>query len=183
MWADQALERFLEYSDVRSVLDVGAGAGEHAQRMRDAGMVVVETDWVHGVDYNQTPMGVFDGIWCSHVLEHQLNVNHFLRKVYSELRPDGVLAITVPPMKHDIVGGHVTVWNAGLLAYNLILAGFDLSQARVGEYGYNISIIIRRKAAALPRLHYDAGDIELLAPFWPWPVQQGFRGHGRSVRW
>ena len=46
----------------------------------------------------------------------------FLKKVHSLLNEGGYLAIIVPPRKPFIVGGHVTIWNAGLVLYNLILA-------------------------------------------------------------
>lgn len=184
MWAEEALERFITtVTPAGRVLDVGAGAGEHAARMRDAGLTVTEVDWDKGQDYNTwcSLAGEFDGVWCSHVLEHQQNVGLFLRKLRRDLKLGGVLALTVPPAKHNIVGGHLTIWNAGLLLYNLVMAGWDCREARVGAYGYNISVIVNRVDAILPRLAYDAGDIELLAPFFPIPVCQGFRGD--EVRW
>lgn len=184
MWAAEALERFSAAVPLPGrVLDVGSGSGEHAKALRAANYEVTELDWGKGQDYNTWTClaGSFDGIWCSHVLEHQQNVGSFLRKLRRDLRPGGLLAITVPPAKHDIVGGHLTLWNAGLLLYNLVVAGWDCHEARVGAYGYNISVIVNRVDAALPRLAYDQGDIEALAHFFPVPVHQGFRGD--LVRW
>ena len=111
----------------------------------------------------------FDYVICSHVLEHQLNVNSFLKKLYSLIENDGFLAITVPPARSTIVGGHLTNWNAGLLLYNLVLAGFDCSNAKILAYGYNISIIVqkKRKVSVIPSLGYDVGDIRLIKPFLP----------------
>src|SRR5690606_36120022 len=80
----------------------------------------------------------------------------------------GVLALTVPPLKSRIVGGHVSLWNAGLLLYNLVLAGFDCSRARILQYGYNISVILTKTPAELPRdLSFDRGDLRRLRPFLP----------------
>lgn len=186
MWADQALQRFVkDYPNVKRVLDVGSGAGEHAEVMRSHGMDVTEVDLRKGRDYNQTKFDLyFDGIWCSHVLEHQLNVNRFLTKLRYDLKVGGILAISVPPLKNAIVGGHVTLWNAGLLLYNLILAGWDCSTARVGRYDYNISVIVPRKDILdMPTLAYDTGDIELLAPYFPFPVAHGFNGANCVVNW
>ena len=126
---------------------------------------------------------LYDCIWCSHVLEHQLNVNHFLTKIFHTLKDDGVLAITVPPAKHEIVGGHVTLWNAGLLLYNLILAGFDCKDAAVKSYGYNISVIVNKRTAILPELNYDAGDINALNEFFPLGVYEGFDGNIQEINW
>ena len=186
MWATEALAKFLAADDLQTVLDIGSGNGVHAKIMRKAGMRVTEVDWLRGEDYNLTEFSEkFDGIWCSHVLEHQLDVNRFLRKIFMDLKIGGLLAVTVPPAKHEIVGGHVTLWNQGLLVYNLILAGFDCSEAKVSPVydGYNISVLVRKREALLPRLSYDAGDIELLAEFWPCEAAQGFDGSKMTVRW
>ncbi|HSH29766.1 MAG TPA: hypothetical protein VK971_07660, partial [Thiohalobacter sp.] len=114
---------------------------------------------------------------------HQVDPGAFLRRMYRDLKPGGVLAVTVPPLKHEIVGGHVTLWNAGLLLYQLIMAGFDCSQARVGTYGYNISVIVERQGFNMPDLKHDCGDIETLAPYFPLPVWQGFDGRVGDIGW
>jgi SAM-dependent methyltransferase len=190
MWAEQALERFLEYTNVYSVLDIGSGSGEHAKIMNEKGKDCYTCSMIPPAHYVGDYMELiglpdfYDGIWCSHVLEHQLNVNLFLKKIFKELKDDGVLAITVPPAKHNIVGGHVTLWNQGLLLYNLILAGFDCSEARVSPtYGYNISVIVKKKLAKPAELVYDAGDIEKLSHFFPFPAKQDFRGDEITVNW
>jgi SAM-dependent methyltransferase len=176
-------------SDVQNVLDIGSGTGEHAQIMRQAGKRVTTVSLAEGADhkcdYNSINFGQgkFDCIWASHVLEHQPNPRLFLQKCFYELADNGVMAVTVPPLKHNIVGGHVTLWNAGLLLYNLILAGFDCRKAKVKQYGYNISVVVRKKAAQLPDLEWDTGDIERLAEFFPMPVKQGFNGDIADINW
>lgn len=116
----------------------------------------------------------YDLVWCCHVLEHQLNVNLFLQKIFEV--SNKFITVTVPPLKHEIVGGHLTLWNSGLLLYNLIMAGFDCKQARIFQYGYNISLITPKIEAKLPILNRDAGDIEKLNKFFPINVKQGFNG-------
>ena len=116
-------------------------------------------------------------------MEHQLNVNHFLKKIFSCLKDDGILAITVPPLKEEIVGGHVSLWNAGLLLYNLILAGFNCKDASVKSYGYNISVIVKKKKAKLPNLKFDNGDIRDLAEFFPFNATEGFDGQIQEWNW
>lgn len=195
--AGQALERLLEYQDVKLIADVGSGTGEQAQVMRDRGKDVYTISLIPPADMVGDYMNLFapeqfDGIWASHVLEHQPNPNDFLKKCFGDLRDGGVLAVTVPPMKTNIVGGHVTLWNAGLLLYHLVLAGFDCREARVspvyssgpGFPPYNISVIVRKVEAKLPTdLHMDSGDIEKLAEFFPLPVYQGFDGNLQGIRW
>lgn len=71
-------------------------------------------------------------------------------------------------MKNTIVGGHVSIWNAGLILYRLILAGFDCSEASICRYGYNISVIVKKKEIyVLDKINYDKGDIRILEPYWP----------------
>ena len=185
----EALERFIKYDDVKTVLDIGSGAGRHARYMLEAGKEVTTLSLIPPADVlsdylsYQAPQP-FEGIWASHVLEHQPNVNLFLRKCFADLKPNGVLAVSVPPLKHGIVGGHLTLWSPGLLLYNLIIAGFDCAHARVGSYDYDISVIVRKAPADLPdNLHFDRGDIEKLGQFFPVPVVAGFDGRLPDIRW
>jgi SAM-dependent methyltransferase len=193
----QALRRLLAYPDVRRVLDVGSGSGEHARIMRQFGREVCTLDLAPPADVVADFMSWrtderFDAVWACHVLEHQVNPGAFLKKCRDLLTPGGFLFVTVPPLKHEVVGGHVTLWNAGLLLYQLVLAGFDCRDARVGTYSsgpgyppYNISAIVRFPGLpiALPTLKMDNGDIEALAPLFPVPVQHGFDGRLPDISW
>ncbi|QDU30118.1 bifunctional 3-demethylubiquinone-9 3-methyltransferase/ 2-octaprenyl-6-hydroxy phenol methylase [Anatilimnocola aggregata] len=195
--AEEALNKLIRDFSFDTVLDVGCGYGLHTARFRAAGKQVTPTDMFSffdgGVvtgDYLEVQFGQqFDCLWVSHVLEHQLNVNFFLKKLHRDLKEGGLLAISVPPLKHEIVGGHVTLWNAGIVLYNLILAGFDCSQARVKCYGYNISIITPKITAKLPydQLKFDNGDVDTLAEFFPkhpklkW--QQNVPGNIAQLNW
>jgi len=189
--AGQALDVALERFEFQTVLDIGSGQGLHAARFRAAGKRVVTLDasdhWgrpdVLGRLEDFDAVERFDLIWASHVLEHQVNPGAFLAKARALIAPGGFFAITVPPAKDQIVGGHVTIWNEGLLVYNLILAGFDCANVSVKRYGYNITAMGRAVTADLPRLTQDCGDIELLARFFPWPVAQGFNGCAPAVNW
>lgn len=186
--AYEAMEKLLTFSDVKTILDVGSGAGHHAAIMRGAGRNVVTNSLEAPADiigdFADIPeTDQFDSIWAAHVLEHQPNPNNFLKKCFRLLRDDGVLAVTVPPLKHNIVGGHVALFNPGLLLYHAILAGFDCREASVKQYGYNISLIVRKRAASLPELRMDQGDIETLAPFFPMAVWQGFDGQIQRINW
>jgi SAM-dependent methyltransferase len=187
----QALERLLALPviEVETVLDVGSGDGVHAAIMRAAGKKVWTVSLEEPADYvgdfaDWQSTVEFDAIWACHVFEHQPNAQQFLKNCRKHLRLGGVLAITVPPAKHNIVGGHVSIWNAGLLLYNLILAGFDCSEAQVGSYGYNISVIVRRGVdVKLPRLTYDHGDIIRLGHLFPTHMVDGTNGELQDIGW
>lgn len=185
--AHEALKKVL-CLDVKTILDVGSGEGKHAQKFKEAGKKVVTNSLEEPADiigdFADLPEDrKFDCIWAAHVLEHQPNPNLFLKKCYRLLNDNGILAVTVPPMKDKIVGGHVALFNGGLLLYHAILAGFDCSEAMLKQYDYNISLIVRKKEAILPDLRMDCGDIERLARFFPIPVKQGFDGCIDRVNW
>jgi SAM-dependent methyltransferase len=155
----EAIEKLLNDFEFQSLLDIGCGAGEHTSLFLTAGKDVTTIDAEHYHTFVPDISGnyetfsfneQFDAIWASHVLEHVLNVHMFLRKIFCDLKDDGVLAITVPPLKHNIVEGHLSLFNTGLLLYRLVSAGFDCSKAIARAYGYNISVIVRKKAIPLP---------------------------------
>jgi SAM-dependent methyltransferase len=172
----QTLKKLVEDYDFTTVLDVGSGDGHQAKALRECGKEVTETDYLREGDFMDWKSGTYDLVLACHVLEHQLNVNAFLKKCKSHISPDGFLAVVVPPAKHQIVGGHLTLWNAGLLMYNLILAGFDCSQAEILSYGYNVSVIVKNSEIELPVLGYDCGDIDKLAAFFPPGCSEPFDG-------
>ncbi|WP_158770756.1 bifunctional 2-polyprenyl-6-hydroxyphenol methylase/3-demethylubiquinol 3-O-methyltransferase UbiG [Paraglaciecola sp. L1A13] len=197
----QAMQKLLDDFEFNSVIDVGCGPGWHSR------VLLENSKQVTAIDYNRhasldlddfaknmnfietdfmtfTIVEQFDCVWCAHVLEHQLNPHNFLLKIKDIVKEDGVIAITVPPLKHEVVGGHVTLWNAGTLIYNLVLAGMDCSQIAVLQYGYNISVIFKKKSIKLPdSLRFANGDLEKLAPFVPSFVKQGFDGNIYSHNW
>lgn len=125
---------------------------------------------------------LWDCLWCSHTLEHQRNVGVFLDKMHEYSKTDSLVAITVPPRKDAIVGGHVSLWNAGLLLYNLVLSGFDCSRAMVTTEGYNVSVVvekadIREELSEIP-LEYNNGDIFKLKKFFPPELFKGPHSNG-----
>lgn len=189
------------------LLDIGSGLGQHADYFEHVGFNVTALDINISKDAVRTPDEIidfnaylprmplpteeaFDYIWACHVLEHQENVGDFLTHCLDLLKVDGFLVITVPPFKHNIVGGHLTAWNAGLLLYNLVLAGFDCSQAKALEYDYNISVIVKRPTFktsedifSLP-LKFDKGDVEVISPYMPEGCKtQSFNGDIKELNW
>lgn len=173
--SEDGMFKFIDMCKVNNcseILDIGSGSGYHAQYMSVAGLKVSTTDIKGKVtypgNYNILQLPKFDGIFCAHVLEHQLNVNSFLKKIHLDLKEEGILCVTVPPLKHLIVGGHVSLWNAGLIIYNLVLAGFDCSNASIKTYGYNISVVVKKISIKnFPRLVYDNGDMRALNKYFP----------------
>ena len=183
-WAEEACRLTLDSLPARAwVLDVGAGPGEQAQLFRAAGHVVEEIDLRSDTEFLGHQAPPYDCVWMSHVLEHMPDTHAALLHAKALTKPGGILAITVPPRKDAIVGGHVSLWNAGLLLYRLVLAGLDCREAAVASYGYNCSVVVRRQDVRLPALAWDAGDINRLAHLFPLPVQEGFNGMIERLNW
>lgn len=179
----QAIQKLLADFPFQTVLDVGSGDGSHAECFVRAGKTVTTIDYGRSASFLRKGNAIqtivadfnrylfpepFDCTWCSHVLEHQLDAHTFLRGLHRVTREGGVLAITVPPYRDTIVGGHVSFWNAGLLLYRLVLAGFDCREAAVLCDGYNISVILRKRSVDVrASLAYDSGDIKAIRPYLP----------------
>ena len=179
-----------------TILDIGAGEGLHANWFKDKGYDVKTTDIAEGHDYVgdfnriwykgiHEVHGKFDCVWASHVLEHQKSTGMFITSMLILVKPGGIIAVTVPPLKNNLVGGHLNLFTPLSLVYNMILAGLDCSGASVKRYGYNISIVTRNiQLPKFPDLKYDRGDIELLAKYFPVEVKQGTEGFSlEEVNW
>lgn len=201
MFSEDAIKKLIKDYKFQSVLDIGSGSGVHSKYFVNAGKTVSAVDLgcsiyyerkgtnyekvnVHHVDFFQFHSQPYDCVWASHVLEHQRNPGAFLEHCFN-LTKD-IFAVTVPPLKHNVVGGHLTLWNAGILIYNMILAGFDCSKASVLSWDYNISVIVHKSPVSsddLSSLHYDSGDIIRLAKYFPVPVHEGFDGQIACANW
>ena len=154
MRAKWAIVTLIEKFEFQNVLDIGCGPQKHTKVFEGFGKKVDTLDGC--AQYNPKLLGNFidiadtipdesyDCIWFSHVLEHEVNVGRFLSLVKTKLKNQGVLAITVPPLKHQIVGGHVNLYNLGLLIRVLVAAGFDCSQGIGHTYDYDVSFIVKK---------------------------------------
>jgi SAM-dependent methyltransferase len=159
--AKQAIWQLLQNYDFETVLDLGAGEGMHSEIFLEKGKKVTA---IVAYAENAMPKDLkdrlkfivadyleykfdeeFDCIWASHILEHQRNVGLFLDKVYSDLKAGGIFAVTVPPAEKLAGGGHGNYFTAGYLICHLIASGFDLTDMKIGEYGYNLSVICNKQ--------------------------------------
>lgn len=194
----ECLFKLLKDYQFTTVLDVGAGGSWVRRAFLANKKELTRIDYGKSVNYHKKSNDIvadyneykfdkqFDCIWCSHVLEHQKNVNIFLVKIFNDLKPGGVLAISIPPARPRVSGGHLTNWSEGLLLYNLVVAGFDCSEAKVKTYGYNISCILIKKERPAIELHYDKGDINRLKDFFPKDIKikkDRFKANFNSPDW
>ncbi|MGY1844625.1 class I SAM-dependent methyltransferase [Modestobacter sp. SYSU DS0875] len=93
------------------ILEVGAGSGALALRLRDAGFDVVPTDldppheWIHRLDldhpeWTEETRGPFDMVVCVETLEHVENPRQVLRSIRSLLRVGDRLLVSTPNVTH-----------------------------------------------------------------------------------
>ena len=156
IFGPDAMNKMLTEYSFSNLLEIGPGDGTHNKLIKESyhgditTIDIVDDIFVPDIkaDYQEHIFEKkFDAIWCSHVLEHVMNPFEFLKKLYNDLEDGGYLFLTVPPLKHNIVVGHYSLWNAALLLIHLIHAGFDCRSARVGTYGYNVSVIIQKDSS------------------------------------
>src|SRR5690606_13650170 len=115
----QAIPRFRAY-DFPVYLDVGAGPWDtHASRI---GRPRVTVDYLPPADlvgdYATLDTGrKWPAIWCSHTLEHILDPQSFIRKLFDDLELGGVLCLTVPRAHDEFIYSHVNLFTEGVLCY------------------------------------------------------------------
>jgi len=201
MRASKALQAVIERRPSH-ILDVGCGKGApHAAAFREAGLKVTTLDAVHMADIRYTfggyayqkdcgqwPLNDHDCIWMSHVLEHCENTCKTISSAAHMAGEDGLLAITVPQMKKALVGGHLHLFTAGTLVYQMIRSGLDCSKAMVCSSAREISVLVHVKWHGYsygPPYHLlrDNGEIQQLAKYFPWPVTHGMTDFPDTGEW
>lgn len=203
MFSDQAIKKVLSLKGVNKILDMGAGQCEqsnifakHNRKVTAIDIAPKPNNLNKNVKYIQcgfdecmeTP-GAFDCVWASHLIEHTLDLQHFLKMMNYYCKEGGYIAITFPPLKHQIVGGHVNLLNPGVLLYRLVLEGLDTKNAMIKQYGYNISVILKKRSheqffREKNLLKYDNGDIETISEYLPKGYNfQGFNGDIKDLNW
>lgn len=191
-WSLHTLFQLLSSYSFNTVLDIGGGVGQHASFLRHFGKKVFTVGLLHNADYVGDFMKIkfdqkFDCIWCSHTLEHQRNIGAFLEKIFDLIEDNGVLALTVPYQEREVLlGGHVSIWDPGLLCYNLVLSGFDLSEAKI-LISYDLALTtIKKEAAGFKDIKNSSAifdELETLQQYFPFKVHQRSCGIIRKVNW
>jgi SAM-dependent methyltransferase len=158
------LDLFLSASPGREVLDGGAGQGTLSRKLADLGFEVTSADssapavdvlrgrapgTVVQAELTSLPFqdGSFDGAVLGEVLEHIREDRHALREVARTLRPQGVLALSVPANPRlfgpsDRWAGHVRRYNRPELIEACSATGFTVQRC-VG-WGFPFSRLYHR---------------------------------------
>ena len=124
-------------SRYKTALDIGSGDGVHTEILRSAGLEVFQLDKYsdtaeYKVDFVSHNFNhKFDIIFCSHVIEHQRNVGHFLDKIFDVMSDDGLLLISAPKHRAEVlINGHLNCFYSTYFMQQLIHAGFDLKNGK-----------------------------------------------------
>lgn len=124
-----------------TILDIGAGEMKATEAFINKNKIVDICDFDNSYYYKKSKIidkinkkyigdfntlkfdKMYDAIWCSHVLEHSLNPNMFLKKIFSLLNEGGYLTIIVPPQKTIY-----SRWSCKYLECWFIVISFSISK-------------------------------------------------------
>lgn len=90
------MEKLVRDYEFNTILDLGCGDGYASEYFAKHGKIVTANDYGKSSnfndaisceviigDFNKIDFGrQFDAIWCAHCLEHQLNVQDFLERIF-----------------------------------------------------------------------------------------------------
>lgn len=188
--AQDALIKCGEDTSICTVLDVGCGKGSHSGVFLEYGKRVTGIDagftcrirdnyafeFIQDDFIAHSFLEQYDLVWCAYVLEHQLAVGEFIKKLFSCCKGSGKVAITVPDEKEGkVIEGHVNNWNAGLLMYNVIQCGYSCRHAAVKSYAGNVSVIVPKEPIDK---NYDYRAVENSRPYFPESMKCGCNRFG-----
>jgi len=198
LYSHLGLARLITEYDFTNIIEIGSRNGVAARVFSFLGKEVHTVEVHEGYEASYTgdyvdiqfPMPV-DAIWCSHVLEHQRNVGRFCEKLHDDLKEGGILALTVPTSLSPLLIGHCNIFTPLHLMYNLILAGFDCSEAKIKCYDWQMTVLVRKKSNGIPRIgfattHYspsvqsdpEIGSNPRLLQFFPMQIADKFTPAG-----
>lgn len=113
-------------------------------------------------------------------LHRQRNVGQYLDKAFISLSKNGQLIVICPFYSNSVGSGNTnSLWNAGYLIYNLILAGFDCKKAKVSTFKNEIQIYVQKSQRTVP----NGISLDVLVDYFPFDVYQHFNGNILEVNW
>ena len=174
-----------------SIIDIGCGKGDlfaylHSRSVdySGTGIDMIDKDQVRTdlFDYLQGNFDELPGrkrydlVFSSHTIEHNANTGAFLERYFSQVREGGVFCLIWPPPKSRIVGGHVHVFNLGLMVYNLVRMGIDCREVEMIKSGYNLALLGNYRRFILPKLTYNRHELAFLGQYFPFHATHNFDG-------
>ena len=186
------------------VLDVGVGAGDAREYFISKGCNVTSTTskgikdkpsvFIKDLEPDKEKQiiptgmyslpfsdGMFDVVWCSHVLEHLLDVKTALKELRRVLKVDGWFFVSVPPYYPTFSPGHYNLWDMARLIYVLGVSGFDTKNGHYAEIGYNLVACVKRSEEVLGEME---GSLRRnYKRIFPCKIVKGKRMKSCNIRW
>ena len=188
---EQVLDYLIANYKFDTAIDIGCGHGDFFKYLNEKGVQVKGTGidmmpedkiTYKGFKYIKSnfndyePTENYDLIFSSHTIEHNPNTEEFLKNFFKFGKPGGLFCLVWPPPKPQIVGGHVHIFNLGIMMYNIIRTGVNCKNVKMIKVGYNLVIVGEYDFFDLPTLTYNRHEIEMLKDYFPFPAVQAFDG-------
>jgi len=175
----------------KTAIDVGCGKGDFFKylndkkvnvegtgidMMDDKDLIYKDFNYVNCNFSNYESDETYDLIFSSHTIEHNPDTESFIKNFFKLGDDKGLFCLIWPPPKPLIVGGHVHIFNLGLMLYNIIRTGIDCSKVEIFKSGYNLCIMGEYKKIEIKELTYNRFEIDILKKYFPFNARQAFDG-------
>ena len=161
--AKECLEYFINTFKFKEVMDVGCGSMPYSDlflsKNIDYNGIDIRSD-IHGDMYtcgnfmNYPFSKQYNAVISSHVVEHVPNTEQFLNIIRQITVDNGNVCIIFPKPKPNVVGGHVHIFNPGIMLYNLTRIGIDCSDWKcvVKDYSFAVMGTMKKTNPILPQI-------------------------------
>lgn len=112
-------------------------------------------------------------------IHRQRNLGSYLDRAYNLLSPKGVCIVLCPAYSNNIGSGNTnSLWNAGYIIYNLIMAGFDCKNSKVSTFESEIQL-----SASKTHRRATSFSIADCFDYFPFDAYQHFNGNIKELNW
>jgi glycosyltransferase involved in cell wall biosynthesis len=112
-------------------------------------------------------------------MHRQRNLGTYLDRAYDLLSSKGVCIILCPAYSNNVGSGNTnSLWNAGYIIYNLIMAGFDCKNSKVSTFEGEIQL-----SASKTHRRAKSFSISDCFDYFPFDVYQHFNGNIKELNW
>lgn len=130
------------------------------------------------LDDSECSLGCFDFVILSEV-HRKRNLGIYLDNAFDILSPGGVCIVLCPAYTNNVGSGNVnSLWNAGYLMYNLIMAGFDCKNSKISTFENEIQL-----SALKTNRRARSFSIADCFDYFPFDVYQHFNGNVKEINW
>lgn len=112
-------------------------------------------------------------------MHRQRNLGIYLDRAYDLLSSGGVCIVLCPAYTNNVGSGNTnSLWNAGYIIYNLIMAGFDCKYSKISTFENEIQL-----SASKTHRRAKSFSISECVDYFPFDVYQHFNGNVKELNW